>query len=288
MGRKSKRRGGKSKRGGKQRSPNSGNTAEIITPFSSMSLAEEGGNKNSFDAMQHFEEAMVLLRRGRKREQALELKARRDTVGSAMMANPDDVKEVDEKTLGLAQVAMAKVTMMMAQCGVVEDEKHSSIVYVEKHADKLFSDGGEAFFEEWKEATEKAQWEQKMRNEMEQMIKDGDMVGQMRILQGLVSIMDKVQNDMRIEQGKPPISEAERDNPLHLTILDDELFQPRPPRSDCPICFLPLPEMNECCYQPCCGKVRREILFSSVWPLPLFLLLCANLAHDLFFLFSHY
>lgn len=153
MGRKSKRRGGKSKRGGKQRSPNSGNTAEIITPFSSTSLAEEGGTENS------------------------------------------------------------------------------------------------------------AEWEQKMRNEMEKI--------QMRILQGLMSMMDKKYEDMRIAEGMPPIPEAERDNPLHLTILDDELFHPRPPRSDCPICFLPLPEMNECCYQPCCGKVRREILFSSVWSLVL-------------------
>ena len=286
MGKNSKRRGGKSKRGGKH-SP-SDRTAEIITPLSSMSLAETGGSNKSFDAMRHFEEAMELLRKGRKREQALELKARRDAFDLAMMANPDDAKEVDEATFGCGQLALAKLTVMIAQCGLAEDEKHSSIVYVEKHADKMFSDGGEAFFKEWKEATDKAKLEQKRRNEMEQMIKDGDMLGQIRILQDLMSKMDKAQNDLRIEQGKPPIREDERDNPLHLTILDDELFQPRPPRSDCPICFLLLPERNECCYQPCCGKVRREkrnTFFFGVATCTYCVLIVTN---DLLFLFSHY
>ena len=122
--------------------------------------------------------------------------------------------------------------------------------------------GGEAFFKEWKEATDEAALEQKRRNEMEQMIKDGDIDGQMRILKDLMSSMDKLQNDLRIEKGLPPIPVI--DNPFHRTIVDDELFQPCPPRPDCPICFLPLPERNECCYQPCCGKVRREMLFPSV------------------------
>jgi len=255
MGRKSNRRG-KSKRGGKQHSP-SDRTAEIITPFSSMSLAEEGGTKNSFDAMHRFEEITELLRRaggGNKREQASELKARRDTLELAMMENPEDLNELDEAELDLAQLLMAQVTVMMAQCGVVEDENHSSIVYVEKHANKVFSDGGETFFKQWKEATEKAALEQKRRNEMEQMIKDGNIDGQMRILKDLMCKMDKVQNDLRIEKGLPPIPVI--DNPFHRTIVDDELFQPCPPRPDCPICFIPLPEREACCYHPCCGKVK--------------------------------
>ena len=230
----------------------------------SMSLAEEGGTKNSFDAMHQFEEIMELLRRAGggdryKREQALELKAHRDAVELAMIENPEDLNELDEAELQLSQLLMAKVTVMMAQCGLAEDEKHSSIVYVEKHSDKVFTDGGETFFKEWKEATDKAALEQKRRNEMEQMIKDGDIDGQMRILKDLHCTMDKLQNDLRIVKGLPPIPVI--DNPFHGTIVDDELFQPRPPRPDCPICFLPLPERNECCYQPCCGKVRREILF---------------------------
>ena len=76
MGRKSKRRG-KSKRGGKQRSP-SDRTADIITPFSSMSLAEEGDG------------AGVL--QGGNTEQVPELKTQRDEfVEEATSAiDPDD------------------------------------------------------------------------------------------------------------------------------------------------------------------------------------------------------
>ncbi|KAL7531408.1 hypothetical protein ACHAWF_003757 [Thalassiosira exigua] len=37
--------------------------------------------------------------------------------------------------------------------------------------------------------------------------------------------------------------------------LDDDLFATPPPRSDCPICLIPLPiDEYECYYQPCCGK----------------------------------
>jgi hypothetical protein len=177
MGRKSKRRGGKSKRGGNQR-PSPCNNAEKI---------------------------------------------------------PDDL-------IQMMQITKAFGTLMLAEMGHVEDEKDSSIVYAEENAGELFVDGGETFFRRLKEATDKVKLKEEKRNEMN----DGDTDDQ---------AMDKVQNDLRIEQGSPPI--PPESDAFHNTIVDDELFQPRPPRPDCPICFLPLPARNECCYQPCCGKVRR-------------------------------
>lgn len=238
MGRKSKRRG-KNKRGGKQRSPGT-DTAE----------------KNPLDTMQLFENSMRLIRGGNTEEKGLEIKAQRDEFEEEKKScSPEDLKGVDEVHLDLALILVANMTLTMAQCGLVEEEKHSSIVYAEEHADKLFADGGEKFFKQWKDATDKAKLEQKKRNDMEKMIKDGDTEGQMRILQDLMRTVDKVQNDRRIEQGLPPMPES--DNPFHNTIFDDELFHPCPPRPDCPICFLPLPQRNETCYQPCCGKVRR-------------------------------
>ena len=178
MGRKSKRRGGKSKRGGNRPSPSPNNNAHGKIP--------------------------------------------------------DDL-------ISLCQITKAFDTLMLAEMGHVEDEKDSSIVYAEENAGELFVDGGETFFRRLKEATDKVKLKEKKRNE----INDGDTYNQ---------TMDKVQNDRRIEKGSPPIPESEA---FHNTIVDDELFQPRPPRPDCPICFLPLPARNECCYQPCCGKVRR-------------------------------
>ena len=37
-------------------------------------------------------------------------------------------------------------------------------------------------------------------------------------------------------------------------IFDEALFKQPPPKEDCPICFLPLPSVEEMGYQPCCGK----------------------------------
>ena len=208
------------------------------------------------DTMQSYGESIELIRRGNGMEKALKLKVERDEYEEKLRSlSPKDFEEVDENTLGLVNLLMATMTLTMAQCGLVEEEKHCSIVYVEEHADKLFASGGEAFFEQWKDATDKAELEQKKINETEKMINDGDTDTQMLILQDLIRTVDKIQNDRRIELGLPPL--PENDN-FHNTILDDELFHPCPPGPDCPICFLPLPERNECCYQPCCGKVRRQ------------------------------
>ena len=50
--------------------------------------------------------------------------------------------------------------------------------------------------------------------------------------------------------------------PPSLDISDDELFKDPPPKEDCQICFLPMPnaQRDVICgaqpmYQPCCGKV---------------------------------
>ena len=107
----------------------------------------------------------------------------------------------------------------------------------------------------WEEATAKVEWEQQMREKMKKLINDGDTDGQMRLLQDLTRTVDEVQNDRFIEHGLPPMPEFDK---FQNTPWDDELFHPCPSRPDCPICFLPLPERNGTCYQPCCGKVRRK------------------------------
>jgi hypothetical protein len=39
-------------------------------------------------------------------------------------------------------------------------------------------------------------------------------------------------------------------------LFDEKLFAPPPPREDCPICFLPMPErVEQTTYKVCCGKV---------------------------------
>eukprot|EP00985_Skeletonema_marinoi_P023428 scaffold15643_cov117-Skeletonema_marinoi.AAC.3 len=236
MGRKSKNRG-KSKRGGKQRSPGT-NTAEAVSP--------------PLNTMQLLENGMAVLRGGKKLEQALELKAQRDEFEEELKSlSQKDLEEVDEVHLKLSHLLNATTTLQMAQCGLVEEEKHSSIVYAEEHADVLFDDGGAKFFTMWKEAAGKAALEQQKRKEMERAIKDGDIDGQMLVLKDLMETMDVAQNDSRIEQGLPPI---QFESHFHNTKLDDELFQPCPPKPDCPICFLPMPSRDQCCYQPCCGK----------------------------------
>ena len=84
-----------------------------------------------------------------------------------------------------------------------------------------------------------AAWEQKKREEMKRMINDGDTEGQMLILKEMMNAIDKPQNERFITQGLPPNQGHE--SHFHNMEVDDELFQPCPPKPDCPICFLPLP-----------------------------------------------
>jgi hypothetical protein len=114
------------------------------------------------------------------------------------------------------------MSLTMAKSGVVEEENHSSISYAEEHADELFADGGEKFFTELKEAMDNAKLGRKKKSDMEKMTND-------EMSRDLMSTIEK----------------------------DEELFQPCPPREDCPICFLPFPGRAASTYQPCCGKVRR-------------------------------
>ncbi len=182
------------------------------------------------DAMKIFEEGMELLRGGNKLEQALEIKARRDE-------SVEKMKLLTAKDLHEAHLKTAEMTLQMAQCGLVEEETHSSITYAEDHADMLFSDGGEQFFKMWKEAVDRAAWDQTKRKEMKRMINDGDVDGQMLIFKELLNAMDK-----------DKVLNAQFESHFHNTEFDDELFQPCPQKPDCPICFLPMPRMNECCF----------------------------------------
>jgi hypothetical protein len=219
MGRKSKRRGGKSKGGGKQHSP-SDRTDEIITPLSSMSRLTEEGNGTG-------------VLRGDDTEQVSELKTQRDETADPKTIDDflkDKLSEEDlAKLPALSQMMMAMMSLTMAKCGVVEEENHSSISYAEEHADELFADGGEKFFTELKEARDKAKLGRKKKSDMEKMTNDGDTDSQRMMLRDLMSTIEK----------------------------DEELFQPCPPREDCPICFLPFPGRAASTYQPCCGKVSR-------------------------------
>jgi hypothetical protein len=212
MGRKSKRRGGKSKRGGKQRSP-SDRTADIITPFSSMSLAEEGNG------------AGVL--QGDNTEQVPELKTQRDEfVEEATSAiDPDD----DVKEHFILLTSMKRRFMV-------------------EFADGLLGDRGAEFRMRYTEAADKAL------ALMEKMKKDGhdeDTGDQLRLVKDTLFTMNKLVDE---KLGFSPFAQLEE--PLHNTKFDHELFHPCPPRPDCPICFIPLPERDACCYHPCCGKVR--------------------------------
>ena len=93
---------------------------------------------------------------------------------------------------------------------------------------------------------------------MGKMKKDGhdeDTDDQLRLVKDTLFAMNKLMDEKIKESGQDsPFAQLEE--PLHNTKFDHELFQPCPPRPDCPICFIPLPERDECCYHPCCGRVR--------------------------------
>ena len=217
MGRKSKNRRVRSKRGGKQRSP-SDTTADINTPFSSMSLAEEDSG------------AGVL--QGDNTDQVPELKTQRDEFveGATSATDPDD-DDVRDHFILLTSL------------------KRKSVV---QFADMLFGDGGAEFRKKYTEAADEAL------ALMEKMKKDGhdeDTDVQLRLVKDTLFAMNKLMDEKIKESGQnSPFAQLEE--PLHNTKFDHELFHPCPPRPDCPICFIPLPERNECCYHPCCGKVR--------------------------------
>ena len=134
MGRKSNRaKGVKNKRGERKQRP-----------------SPAAANAPLFDAMRILEEGNTLLG-GHNPKKALECKLRRDQLEEAMKtADPEKYDDVIKDKLGedglakipaLSQMLMASMTLAMAKCGVVEDNKHSSISYAEEHADELFEDG---------------------------------------------------------------------------------------------------------------------------------------------------
>ena len=183
------------------------------------------------------------------KNRALEGLLIRDLIAEAMKT-ADDPEKYDDKLKeeigkdkldvipALSQTLMATLTLQMAQCGLVEEDKHSSIVYVEEHADEIFGDGGVKFFRELKEATEKVEADREKKSDKEEMINDGDTDGQRRMLQDLMSAIEKEFEDKL----------------RHNTNIDDELFQPSPPREDCPICLLPFPGRDASTYNHAAGR----------------------------------
>ena len=153
--------------------------------------------------MKQFEDGMIVLRGpGNTLEQAWKFKAIRDICDMLTKWGLSE-EDFDENDQNLCHFMTAALTLQMAQCGLVEEEKHSSILYAEGHKDELFDDGGANFFNMWNEAVGRAAWEQKKREEMERMINDGNIEGQIFILKQMNTV-DKAQNERRIEHGVSP------------------------------------------------------------------------------------
>ena len=86
---------------------------------------------------------------------------------------------------------------MMAECGIIEEEKHSSLSYVEEHADELFVDGGKRFKEQMDLALAKGRLHNLMNDatydaELEKLAEEGDTEGQLRLRRNVsVQLMRK-------------------------------------------------------------------------------------------------
>mmetsp|Transcript_7961 Transcript_7961/g.17959 ORF Transcript_7961/g.17959 Transcript_7961/m.17959 type:complete len:445 (-) Transcript_7961:198-1532(-) len=185
----------------------------------------------------------------------LSVKAKLDEL-AAMMANEEHTKDLTKEELGLSHLLMAYHHKGLAEHGIVEDEKHSSLVWCEEHADDLFEDGGEIFFQqEMKDATDKVELKMKRKEAMEKFENEGDLEGQLRLLRSQMCELDIERDAWLASKGLPPADNRLTEEDLFVgTIVDDDLFAPCPPRPDCPICFLSLPLRTCTTYQPCCGK----------------------------------
>ena len=98
-----------------------------------------------------------------------------------------------------------------------------------------------------KDVEEEREWQAKLKKAEMQ----GDDEGRQRLLQSQLRRIDMEFDDIRAKEGLPPV---ERDDPFLGSLVDEELFQPPPPRPECDICMLPLPGRDRCTFQPCCGK----------------------------------
>lgn len=188
----------------------------------------------------------------------LELKKSRDSMAD-MLANEEHTKDLGKKEFQLAQMLMAVETLHMAEFGVLEEEKHSSLIYCEEHADELIQDGGKSFQEKMDIARAKGRIHNLTYDStivLEKLGEEVDTEVKLRLMQQHVRTMDAEVDALRALQGLPPET---RDDMFIGTLIDDELFAPAPPPPDCPICFLPLPERGHITYNPCCGKVSRMI-----------------------------
>ena len=203
-----------------------------------------------------------------KYAKGLEYKAARDEL-EEMLSKEEIAKDLTESELNNCQLRMAMATLhYMICCGIIEEEKHSSVVYVEEHADIMFEDRGEGFRRDLDWAFMYARIA-KIKNDperkalLEKLGNEGNMEGYLRILQEGVLVCNEEKNAFYARHGMPP---PIHEDPFLGTLIDDELFAPSPPRSECPICLLALPMREHgWTYQPCCGKVRLvEIIFVVV------------------------
>lgn len=88
-------------------------------------------------------------------EKGLAIRASRDRIEVMDMLSDADVDKFggldDSDKDGLRNLykfQMAKSTLMMAQAGIVEEEKHSSVTFVEEHGHEIFEDGGTEFLKQ--------------------------------------------------------------------------------------------------------------------------------------------
>ena len=190
----------------------------------------------------------------------LEIKEARDSIAE-LLSKEECTKDCDESTLRVAQIFIAISNSMMAECGIIEEEKHSSLSYVEEHADELFVDGGKRFKEQMDLALAKGRLHNLMNDatydaELEKLAEEGDTEGRLRLMKERIRAVGEQEDAVRDMQGLP--LDTTREDLFIGTIIDDELFAPPPPPPDCPICFLSL-QILQTSYQPCCGKVSIKI-----------------------------
>lgn len=232
---------------------------------------------------------------------ALEAKKLRDEL-AVLVAKEE--KEIADKGLGkealkdvhLAHTLMGLATKLMAEGGIIEDEKHSSLTYCEEHRDELYRDGGAEFRRQLANAIKKAKTEAGLGAELESLLEMEQRKGLFKLLRNLASeikakqfdrstlsedqkkMIDEIGHlekkgdregmfrlirkfDSMMQEGLPPEKRGGLEDMFLGTIIDDELFAPPPPSPDCPVCFLALPGRRFCTYQPCCGKVSCRFLF---------------------------
>lgn len=265
MGKRSKKKGGKKTTSDNQSAPPSNNGEDRDKDLCELldKLDMDGRDEEFLNRVDAIKKRLADVKEIRKdrgdilNEKGLAIRASRDRIEVMDMLSDADVDKFggldDSDKDGLRNLykfQMAKSTLMMAQAGIVEEEKHSSVTFVEEHGHEIFEDGGTEFLKQLAMARMRAMAED-LRKKQNAVQKD----------KGDEDAMEEYMRAMKaytLEAKKCGISEEKDEAVLDTmlgTLVDDELFAPPPPRPECPICLLPMPlDRNECTYQPCCGK----------------------------------